>query len=57
MKKKILRNLNPGCKFRYKRKLYLIDSFNCPVHITTGDIGGPSKNAMVTPVKLSIRVK
>lgn len=57
MKKKRLGNLKPGQKFRYKRKLYLYDSLYCPVHISTGNIGGPSNNVMVTPIKLSIRVK
>lgn len=57
MKKKKLSDLKPGQKFRYKRKLYLYDSLCCPVHTSTGSIGGPPSNAMVTPVKISIRVK
>ena len=57
MKKKPLRSLKPGQKFRYKRKLYLVDSSHCPIHITTGNVTELAGNTVVTPVKLFIRVE
>ena len=60
MKKKQIKNLKSGQKFRYKRKLYLLDDLYCIVHISTGRIIGDStipQNTLVTPVKVSIRVK
>lgn len=52
-----MKDLKPGQVFRYKRKLYLLDNLYCPIHISTGKVADLSQNLLVTPVKLSIRVK
>ena len=57
MKKKPLISLKPGQKFRYKRKLYLVDSAFCPVHIITGKVANLAGNTVVTPVKLYIQAR
>jgi len=57
MKKKMLNDLSPGQKFRYNRKIYVVDEFHCSVCFSNGKIDVIPFATLVTPVKVSIVVK
>ena len=51
MKKKFVRELKPGTKVRYNRRLWIIDHDLLMVNLTTGDLS--DENLLVTPVKIT----
>jgi len=61
VKKKRFMDLKPGQKFRYQRKVYVVDDLRCAVNIYTGEIRYSDStlpnNTLVTPVKVYFRVK
>ena len=59
MRKKIkFENLKPGRKFRYERKLFIVDHLCYAVQLSNGQIHKEfCGNDLVTPVKVQIRVK
>ncbi len=60
MKKKVkFSRIKPGQKFRYERKLCVLDDLYCGVVLSTGVIIGDDylpQDSLVTPVKIQIRV-
>lgn len=60
LKQKKLEDLKAGQKFRFKRRLYIVNKDSCPVCLSDGDVPSwiiLSDNALVTPVKVRITVK
>ena len=50
-------DLKPGQKFRYKRKLYVLDSYFCNTRLSNGDSHEfIDSHELVTPVKVKITV-